>query len=470
MKIKILLPIVLFCFGVVYAQFGPQQIISTNAHLAFRVIPFDLDQDGHIDVISALPGSSKVVWHRNLDGQGNFGSEQIITSNALAILGLEIADLDTDGDIDILYRTNLDTIVWLENLDGLGTFGPERLVSQTGFPDTVSAADLDEDGDSDLLAIVNNSSGQQLVWYENTDGSGTFSAEIHIDTQEFWNPAQAITADIDNDGDLDIVSSYATFVNNTTKMVWYENLNNQSTFSQAKEIYDFESAISDWTHLVNITSSDFNGDGKIDLLVDTHHDESSDYIYWIENLNGLGSFSEPKFIHEKHNDLGSLRSYDLDGDGDNDILISLYSPNASIAWFRNTDGQGSFGHKRNISFQIDRGNDAVAVDLNSSGHLDVISASSGDDKIAWYENTGILNIQDNSISRYVLYPNPFEETISLNPSDSILSIELNNELGQTFETDYLNGKIDLSYLSSGLYFLKIIDQNGTSEVHKILKN
>lgn len=465
-KVKvIILTFFIFCVDA-YSQFASQRIISTSAEGAFRAIPFDMDSDGFIDVVSASYSDAKIAWYRNLDGQGSFGTEQIITNTALAIEGMELFDIDTDGDKDVLYNTNLDKIAWLENLDGFGNFGSERIISQTDYPYVVSASDFDSDGDLDVLAVLyNDPFNNRLVWYENIDGNGTFSTEIHIVTERF--DSDTTIADLDNDGDSDIITSYINF--GPSRIVWYENIDGQGNFSTEQEIYEF-TLYSGWTDIHNITTTDINGDGKVDILIDTYHDDFPDYIYWLEHLNGQGVFSSPKFIHEKVTTLGSLRSYDLDGDGDKDVLVSFFwGADTSIAWIRNNDGLGNFEPKETITTEVDHATDATAGDINGDGELDVISASSFDHKIAWYENLGIIDVDELASQNTSIYPNPTTGIFSIQSEQTIMKIEIYNELGQLITFEQNNNAIDVSMLDQGLYFVKIINKSGFIINKRIVK-
>lgn len=88
------------------ADFGPQRIISSNATEVIDAFPADMDGDGDIDVLAAKPGSpfggGSIVIYRN-NGNGSFtelnnrfpGSSAALVSNVVG------SDLDNDGDIDV---------------------------------------------------------------------------------------------------------------------------------------------------------------------------------------------------------------------------------------------------------------------------------------------------------------------------------------------------------------------------------
>ena len=87
---------------------------------------------------------------------------------------------------------------------------------------SVRAADLDGDGDHDVLSTT--SWGNKLAWYENVDGRGTFSEEVIIS-----NSAVGVhsvdASDLDGDGDLDVLTASVDFPEsgNDNRIAWYEN-------------------------------------------------------------------------------------------------------------------------------------------------------------------------------------------------------------------------------------------------------
>ncbi len=461
MKLLNLILLATLSFSTAIAQFGPQQIISSTALVATRSIPYDLNLDGYTDVIS---GSTDIGWFQNIDGLGTFSPEIMISDIGPEIL--ELFDLDNDGDMDILYKTNIGTIAWLENIDGFGEFGPERLIADSDYPYTLSVADIDGDGDLDIFAnLYHNSLYNRLVWYENMDGHGNFSGENLIEIGDFYI-STLLNFDLDNDGDMDLITSYESF--GPSQLIWYENIDGLGTLLDSQEIYQFN-FFSDWVSIYHLSQADINGDGKIDLLVETHHDDLPSAIYWLENL-GEGSFDAPIVIHNNTTSLGSLRPYDLDSDGDNDVLVSFYfGAGTSISWFENTNGQGQFGGKRIISTNVIKARDATAADLNGDGKLDVVSASYTDSKIAWYENTGVLGISEKKETNFTVHPNPTNNEVYLNSEDDIATIALFDNLGRNIIILQKVKSVNLAELQSGIYFIKVTSTEGASETLKVVK-
>ncbi|MFB6272223.1 MAG: T9SS type A sorting domain-containing protein [Salinibacter sp.] len=86
----------------------------------------------------------------------------------------------------------------------------------------------------------------------------------------------------------------------------------------------------------------------------------------------------------------SVYAADLDGDSDKDVLSASFEDN-KIAWYENQVGDSGadsdgFGQQQTITTDAYRAESVYATDLDGDGNPDVLSASAGDDKIAWYEN------------------------------------------------------------------------------------
>ena len=79
---------------------------------ATDVYAADLDNDGDADVLSASFYDDKIAWYQN-DGAGNFGGQQIITTDVNGAYSVYATDLDKDGDADVLSASSTDDkIAW----------------------------------------------------------------------------------------------------------------------------------------------------------------------------------------------------------------------------------------------------------------------------------------------------------------------------------------------------------------------
>jgi len=90
----------------------------------------------------------------------------------------------------------------------------------------------------------------------------------------------------------------------------------------------------------------------------------------------------------------SVYAIDVDGDGDMDVL-SASSTDAKIAWYEN-DGNENFS--AHTITNVGTAKSVYAVDVDGDGDIDVLSASGLGDRIAWYENDGNENFTPHTIT------------------------------------------------------------------------
>ncbi|MEM1319557.1 MAG: T9SS type A sorting domain-containing protein [Bacteroidota bacterium] len=341
---------------------------------AYAVYSADIDGDGDMDVISAASGGHTIAWYENLDGKGTFGQQRPIAKNILFAWGLAAADLDGDGDVDVLSTSSRNPgLAWYENLDGKGTFGPVRKFGASGSVNySVHVADVDGDGDMDVISDSEDT--YNTVWHENTDGKGTFSWPKVVSNTRGRNNTIA-SADMDGDGDIDIVTEGASPTG--LGPAWFENTDGQGTFGTQHALSE------EYLNVRFVHTTDINNDGHPDVLL---YSRSKGAILWFKNADDQGNFDDFQIAADPTESVEAIYPADVDGDGDMDILVATVEDDR-VAWYENTDGQGTFGEQRMIT-NITKGASSVfAVDLDGDGDADVLSASGFDDKIAWYENT-----------------------------------------------------------------------------------
>lgn len=415
------------------AEFGEQQIINDTFRSVSSVFASDLDGDQDLDVLAVYDFGNALVWLENTDGKGSFGEPTVLSPEAFSAETVHSLDLDGDGDMDILAGSVGRTLNWFENTDGKGAFeirtfaddllsyrpkmlpedfdgdGKEDILvypdnsynpliwiknlgeGQFGEPNYVSSrlydptsvylSDIDGDGDSDILATVDSSSDIEVVWYENELASnGSFQQNLtNIDSHL---SEVAITADIDGDGDQDVISGgFFDAVD------WFENVDGAGNFGPRKVVHDSHFGTS------AIFAADMDGDGDLDLVTADSQDTdlgpnyTNGWIFWFENLDGKGDFSDANEVSTGVEGVQSLSVADLDGDGFNDILSASRFDN-KIAWFKNIDGRGTFSPQQIVSTEALGARSIFTADIDSDGDIDVLSASGDDNKIAWYENDG----------------------------------------------------------------------------------
>lgn len=199
--------------------FGTRITIDANISQARTQAIGDIDGDGDMDILTNSVGSNYLSWFENVDGLGSFTTQHSIDPVGLYTNYVYLFEINGDGDLDILSEKS-DAVIWRENLDGLGNFSSFMVIDdQTLNPSDAIAKDLDNDGDLDILSSF--STGNRVAWYENEDGLGGFGSQNIIDP-DLQSPRTVHAADLDGDGDLDVLS--AALSNLGRELVWYENL------------------------------------------------------------------------------------------------------------------------------------------------------------------------------------------------------------------------------------------------------
>jgi RHS repeat-associated protein len=238
--------------------FAAQPAIAT-AIRSTDVFAADLDGDGDLDVLSTSSLDDTIVWYEN-DGTGDFTAQPVIATAEDRITSIFAADLDGDGDLDVLCASAADDrVTWYEN-DGAGGFTSQLAISTmpNAGAGSVFAADLDGDGDLDVLSFLYSATSQAIAWFEN-DGTGGFTARSAISTPSS-SALQVIAADLDNDGDLDVLSPFFHAPYHADKIAWYQN-DGTGEFAHQPAI----SAEPDG-HSHSVFAADLDGDGDLDVL------------------------------------------------------------------------------------------------------------------------------------------------------------------------------------------------------------
>lgn len=234
-----------------------KQVITEFAIGIEFVYAADIDGDGDQDVLStSFFENENIAWYENSDGLGTYGEQQIISSIHM-LCKVHAADIDGDGDLDVLSDYGYSKLAWFENTDGNGTFGDLHKIISVYYPRSVYAADIDNDGDQDVLSASDVLTGIDYIsWHENVDGNGTFETH-NIDTSWVADYCNAFPIDIDGDGDIDALASSR----GDNIVAWYENTDGLGTFGE-QQIINIDTINGAYA----IFAADIDGDGDQDVL------------------------------------------------------------------------------------------------------------------------------------------------------------------------------------------------------------
>ncbi|QQS30905.1 MAG: VCBS repeat-containing protein [Sphingobacteriales bacterium] len=372
----IILGILVAGSGYSQTTFGPQQVIAQlEVNNPTEVYSADINSDGLLDIIVVHSDWSLVSWFKN-DGNNSFQRAQVLVEGFLA--GIIVTDVDGDDDVDFLGFDG-NQVKWFLN-NGNGSFGIPQTINLPNTIRDIKYSDFDLDGDNDILLAINN----QLVWLSN-NGEGVFgSAQPMVDVQPTYAGSVDV-ADVNNDALPDIVAGFEG-----GRLVWYAN-DGSGNFGPKQLIGDplYQPSY--------IATADLDSDGDNDILI--HYGTLQDFenptlrLAWLPN-DGSNNFGPVQDIFAPSYGYGmgggeasnfySIQLLDYDYDGDLDIVSTLglsnWEENSVLLNITYNNGIGQFTTSSNLqeyctSLYLN------AVDLNSDGLWDIVNSKSREDYV-----------------------------------------------------------------------------------------
>ena len=293
---------------------------------------------------------------------------------------LHPAELTGDGAPDLITATYTGNRVLL-----FDARSPEPTVLMNGAEGAIDAstADIDGDGDLDVLAAAFFNDAVYVIQNITPPSGGLAFADPIALPSELKGAYASRPADIDGDGLLDVVA--VSKINGT--VVWFRNTSASGGFTFASA----ETLIDDMPGIEAIQIEDVDKDGAPDILT---ADYRNDTVAWHENTTteeGVSFAAHP--IDESATGAITVAAADLDGDGLSDVLAST-AENDRVTWYRQVPWDSSdtsppkYEPASLISEDVDDPESIVAADVDKDGDRDVLTASFRSGIVAWHENTG----------------------------------------------------------------------------------
>jgi hypothetical protein len=352
------------------ACFAPAAAISTASPGAYAVATADVDGDGALDVVATANEYNAVLWHENAAGNGSSWLPHTITTAPRIPLSASAADVDGDGDTDVLATSFLDDhVAWYENVNGAGTFWTAFPISTAiDAPGSVRAADVDGDGDTDAVAAASYGG---ILWFANTAGNGTVWT---AGTIAGGSAAAATVADLDRDGDLDVAGTTG-YSNPVVR--WHDNTAGNGSAWTPRTIANLAPALS-----FDVTTADVDHDGDPDVIASFDLPKPMSGLRWFGNLDGAGGAWSTQTISTDRT--FKVAAGDLDGDGDIDVLSTAYE-SAALRWHEQDGGAWT---PRTIATAFTECRGVTAGDLDRDGDVDVVATYPDAGRIDWFANRG----------------------------------------------------------------------------------
>ncbi len=338
----------------------------------------DVNNDGRIDIGATTDFDGIQVWAGNLPNIDITGwtnaSTNLPTGSGWydAVFG----DVNHDGKLDLAATSNLNqgVGVWLGDGTGVWTVVSDPDLPSSGSYNGIRLADVDHDGNLDVIA-ASDMGGCIRIWPG--DGDGGFGPYTDPDDPASPPPMGGVeVADINNDGDLDIGSCYYDpGYDDSRVFTWLgDGTGGFPTETGPPELLGYD----------DVAFGDVDPDGNKDMLATGH---MMGYRFWLGDGTGGWTQQPPNGLpNSSSSGLGACFG-DVNHDGHLDIAIASWAPSASgVRVFTSNGGvNGSVWWLEESSglptSEIYGGMELG--DINCDGNLDILSTS------AWSNGIGI---------------------------------------------------------------------------------
>lgn len=316
-------------------------------------------------------------------------------------MGATAADLDADGDADLVIAIEYGSNRVLLN-DGFGRFRDTPLSGPSGDHEDVAVADYDRDGDLDLVFIGED---DQVLGYHLNDGEAGFSdVSERLPGRATSNTVVAV--DVDGDSDIDLVTANAGL-----DFVWINDGHGRFSDESATRLPPYDDISQD------IAVGDVDGDGDADLVFG-NEDQNRLYLN-----DGAGHFAEALLpLRTTPEETRDADLADVDGDGD----LDLYFANVRIFNADRdqqdrlllNDGSGRFTDATATHLEPDDEltTSVAFIDYDRDGDLDLIRGRMGDLR-ARRSDFGLLAFANDGDGRFTAAPDVIPSGTGANAFD-----------------------------------------------------
>lgn len=417
-----------------------------------ETVAADIDNDGDIDVLATTNGGLSILEN---DGSGNF------TETTLGIgigVHLEVGDFNNDGNIDIAANNETGDTVSLALGNGDGTFQSILSYAVGNTPRRISLGDIDEDGNLDIVAsVIGGAETSVYVLFGN--GDGTLQAATTVNVGDYQNTVEL--GDVNGDGHLDIVTGQHGGAIGVALGDGAGNFAPTITYSVGSGL------------IKDIDIGDVNNDGLLDVVA-----ARSTGDLWVFLNDGAGTFNST--ISYNLASVGSgaywdVELVDLDDDGNLDLGVA--SAGTAIEVFMG-NGNGSFTSNGTYAVTSGEARSLSYADFDGDGGIDFVASSGADQDAAFlFANTQTVSglasfsLLTEESSREAL--DSFGETLAQISADrgnlgayqSRLSVALSKNYAAQQNVQAAESRIrdaDIAQEAASLVRLQILQQAATS--------
>jgi hypothetical protein len=423
----------------------------------------DVDGDGDLDLLTGNITGNTVSLLRNA-GNGTFGTATSITVG-VGPTDLALADVDGDGDLDLLVSNFTDNTVSVRLNDGTGVYSGSQNIAMPAntAPDQLALGDVDGDGDLDLL--VGSGSGLSYAVTLRLNGgdatgsnTGVFSGGQSISVS--GESHGVALADVDGDGDLDVLAASVT-----TGFVMVR-LNGGDATGSNTGVFSGSGFVAVGDTPASIAMGDIDGDGDLDLLTANYGSNNVSICF----NKGTGDFINYSVNTTVAVGSGpyNIALADVDADGDLDLLTANagYGTNGNAVSVRLNGGDasgsntGAFSNGTTVAVG-DYPRAITVGDLDGDGDLDFATPNGSISQASVRLNGGtpLATAGAHALVTFSRYPNPAHQTVTVAGLPAGQSVELFDAVGRIIATGKADatGKTALVWpasVASGIYILR----------------
>jgi hypothetical protein len=475
--------------------------LPANANNYDAIYAVNYNNDAYDDILVSsivwpptMPASSQPLLAFTNNGNMNFSSTNAFVGNNQVVSPRDycIGDFNGDNKTDLFiadHGTDISPFpggqnqLFFQNASGQLVNTPANIPTVLDFSHNTATADIDNDGDLDIYVCNINGSGNIGPRLLVNNGNGNFTVSTNLPSNIVSLNYGSVYmssrfADIDKDGDMDLILGNLGSRGVAKDLVL---LNNGTGIFTAGSPLPNRYGNSNWG-TVSVTVADLNNDTWPDLLMSTLDNYQTCQIQLLIN-NKNGTFTDatsniPQSWGSSNTWINWIETGDFNNDGQIDFVCSVFGSSQPKLYFN--IGNANFIDASDI-ITIPTGTGILSLkarDFDNDGRVDVAFMCGTKVIIGKnIQNYVITNLSNDvfvkdKINNIIVYPNPFSNNLmfSLNNDTTINIVSIIDINGKILiKTIPVNDEINVNHLEKGIYFMKVETNNGTKTI-KIIKD